>query len=69
VSAETSESLMSPLQERRPAIWPWLVMPLATLALYYGLHYGLRHERLLDDLAPGSVHSGRTESPTGSDTP
>ena len=23
--------------DRRPAIWPWLVMPLITLALFYGL--------------------------------
>ncbi len=69
MSAETPEALMSSLPERRPAIWPWLVMPLATLALYYGLHYGLRHERLLDDLAPVSAHSGRAEAPATSDTP
>jgi hypothetical protein len=23
--------------DRRPAIWPWLVMPLITLVLYYSL--------------------------------
>jgi hypothetical protein len=23
--------------ERRPAIWPWLVMPLVTLALFFAL--------------------------------
>lgn len=60
---------MSPLPERRPAIWPWLVMPLATLALYYGLHYGLRHQRILDDFAPVSAQPQRAESPVSSDTP
>lgn len=29
--------------DRRPAIWPWLVMPLITLALFYGLDR-LRHQ-------------------------
>jgi hypothetical protein len=24
--------------DRRPAIWPWLVMPLITLALFYWLY-------------------------------
>lgn len=24
--------------ERRPAIWPWVVMPLAALALFLALH-------------------------------
>ncbi|HET9388355.1 MAG TPA: hypothetical protein VFO44_01785 [Steroidobacteraceae bacterium] len=24
--------------ERRPAIWPWLVMPLVTLALFFALN-------------------------------
>lgn len=37
---------MAAPQERRPAIWPWLVMPLATLALFYALdqlhHQGTR---------------------------
>ncbi len=61
---------MNPLQDRRPAIWPWLVMPLATLALYYGLHYGLRHERLLDDLTPApAAHGGRADSADSTDTP
>jgi hypothetical protein len=29
--------------DRRPAIWPWLVMPLVTLLLYYGLDRLDRH--------------------------
>ena len=38
MSAKTPESTLSPTPaERRPAIWPWLVMPLVTLILYYGL--------------------------------
>jgi hypothetical protein len=33
-----SESLVPGVPvERRPAIWPWLVMPLVTLGLYYTL--------------------------------
>jgi hypothetical protein len=33
-----TESLLPPAPtDRRPAIWPWLVMPLVTLALFYGL--------------------------------
>jgi hypothetical protein len=31
--------------DRRPAIWPWLVMPLVTLAMYYGLDQLDRHHR------------------------
>ena len=44
----------SPLRERRPAIWPWLVMPLVVLAAFYALH-GV-HERP-GALAP-SYHQG-----------
>ena len=29
--------------DRRPAIWPWLVMPLVTLSLYFALDK-LHHE-------------------------
>jgi hypothetical protein len=28
----------SSARERRPAIWPWLVMPLIVLAAFYALH-------------------------------
>jgi hypothetical protein len=37
VVTASSESLSPGLPERRPAIWPWLVMPLVTLSLYYTL--------------------------------
>ena len=50
---------MSPLQaERRPAIWPWLVMPLITLALFYCLDRLRQGAEEQDDLgAVQSVHS------------
>jgi len=39
VTAETPESLIQPLPtDRRPAIWPWLVMPLITLLVFYWLY-------------------------------
>jgi hypothetical protein len=39
VTAETPETLIQPLPtDRRPAIWPWLVMPLITLGVFYWLH-------------------------------
>ncbi len=56
---------MTALQaERRPAIWPWLVMPLITLALFYGLNR-LRNERGLDDPgpAPGSYAPATVSTP------
>ena len=36
MAAETPDSVMHAIQgDRRPAIWPWLVMPLIALALFY----------------------------------
>ena len=29
---------VNPVRERRPAIWPWLVMPLIVLAAFHALH-------------------------------
>ncbi len=64
MTPDTSEQLLVALQaERRPAIWPWLVMPLVTLALFYGLHYGLQHERLLDDMIPAQTSHAATTTP------
>jgi len=38
VVADSPEPLLSTGQpERRPAIWPWLVMPLVALLLFYAL--------------------------------
>jgi len=39
VAAVSPNSLVSGgPSERRPAIWPWLVMPLVTLALFFALN-------------------------------
>jgi len=39
VTAEIPDSLMHTLpSDRRPAIWPWLVMPLITLLVFYWLY-------------------------------
>jgi hypothetical protein len=39
VTAETPDSLIHTApSERRPAIWPWLVMPLITLLVFYWLY-------------------------------
>jgi len=39
VAAETPDSLIHTLPaDRRPAIWPWLVMPLITLLAFYWLY-------------------------------
>jgi hypothetical protein len=40
VTANPTDSLTLPPvpTDRRPAIWPWLVMPLVTLALFYSLY-------------------------------
>ena len=27
-----------PARERRPAVWPWLVMPVVVLLMFYALH-------------------------------
>jgi hypothetical protein len=52
VTAESTEiSISSGTTERRPAIWPWLVMPLITLLLFYSL------ERLDREQSDGSYHS------------
>jgi len=44
---------MSPLQaDRRPAIWPWLVMPLIALTAFYCLDRLAREAKYQEDLAP-----------------
>jgi len=46
-------------RERRPAIWPWLVMPLIVLAVFYAL---LRvHQRPPPAQAPPAAVSPATE--------
>jgi hypothetical protein len=41
VVAQSSDTLISTsadANERRPAVWPWLVMPLVVLLVYLTLH-------------------------------
>ena len=53
MTSDTPDTLLTALQaERRPAIWPWLVMPLITLMLFYGLDRLYRNEREMRDMAP-----------------
>jgi hypothetical protein len=51
--------------ERRPAIWPWLVMPLVTLALFCAL-FRLRQNQ---DTPYGGVSHTAASAPADSYTP
>jgi hypothetical protein len=51
----------SPPRERRPAIWPWLVMPAVVLALFYALNR-VHHRQGTSAAAPAAA-------PTQSGTP
>ena len=57
MAAETPESIMSTAHtDRRPAIWPWLVMPLIALTAFYYLNRLSREANEQADLArPPSV--------------
>lgn len=33
-----TERLGETTQERRPAVWPWLLVPLVALAMFFALH-------------------------------
>jgi len=61
--------MMSPLQtDRRPAIWPWLVMPLIALTAFYCLDRLSREAQDQEDV--GSVPAGaHAEAPVDSVTP
>jgi hypothetical protein len=37
MSSEPANSTSAATAERRPAIWPWLVVPLLALALFFAL--------------------------------
>jgi len=53
--------------DRRPAIWPWLVMPLIALTAVYYLDRFKREAREQDDLAPAptaAVHADATADST-----
>ena len=46
--------------ERRPAVWPWLVMPLIVLLVFYALHrvqHGPPNIGALPAAAPASTAS------------
>jgi hypothetical protein len=46
--------------ERRPAVWPWLVMPLIVLLVFYALHRVQHPQRTAGALpaaTPASVES------------
>ena len=54
VAAHTSETTMSTLQdtnERRQAIWPWILMPLVVLLVFYTLQR-FQHEALRSAAQP-----------------
>lgn len=42
-----------PAAERRPAVWPWLLMPLAALALFFALRT-VRHSTESGPLEQGT---------------
>jgi hypothetical protein len=50
--------------DRRPAIWPWLVMPLIALTMFYCLDR-LRQAEGQDDVP---VPAGHTDAPADSGT-
>jgi hypothetical protein len=55
---------MPPLQpDRRPAIWPWLVMPLIALTAFYCLDRLAREARDQEDLAPAPAAAARADAP------
>ena len=60
-------------RERRPAVWPWLVMPLIVLAAFYALlrmHHRLGTRRQLSGAGARPGAGGRPRSPrTGAGGP
>jgi hypothetical protein len=55
VNAADSDSVLPTIQaDRRPAIWPWLVMPIITLTLFYCLDQ-LRRAQEPKDFGPTQV--------------
>jgi hypothetical protein len=63
--------MMSSMQaDRRPAIWPWLVMPLIALTAFYWLDRLSREAQEQEDLAPAPTAT-HAEAPADgpADTP
>jgi hypothetical protein len=53
--------------DRRPAIWPWLVMPLIALSAFYYLDRLSREAREQEDLAPAPT-AAHADAPADSAT-
>ena len=58
---ESSNPALSHVADRRPAMWPWLLMPLAALTLFLALH-SIR-ESAPKDAADGPAQSGVDSDP------
>lgn len=58
MTVETPDLMHSVQGDRRPAIWPWLVMPLIALTAFYCLER-LREVWGQEDLPPGpaAIHA------------
>jgi hypothetical protein len=54
--------------DRRPAIWPWLVMPLIALTAFYYLDRLSREARDQEDLAPAPA-AVQADAPADSTSP
>jgi hypothetical protein len=64
-----TDSLMPPAPiDRRPAIWPWLVMPLVTLAVFYGLYDLDRMNSQQDQSAYHPTAQSASETPDDSES-
>jgi hypothetical protein len=50
-----------PATDRRPAIWPWVLMPLVALTLFFVLRT-VRHDTRGSPLSPAAI-SGEVSSP------
>jgi len=53
-------NIMLAHHDRRPAMWPWLLMPLVALALYFALH-SVRESAPRDDSA-GAVQTSAPQT-------
>jgi hypothetical protein len=61
--------MMSSMQaDRRPAIWPWLVMPLIALTAFYCLDRLSREAQEQEDLAPAPAAT-HADAPADPGTP
>jgi hypothetical protein len=48
--------------ERRPAVWPWVLMPLVVLLVAYTLHDFQKHSAPTGAAAQSQVHSSNGDS-------